>query len=129
VAALRDDFYLKGSSLRRRIVLGSVVTGIGALLMGWSLFGSLETVPLLIVLSVGALMVFVGVNLLSPTVASRSRRSAFDRQPARLVDSPRARRNHADRVDRRCSMIGLASEHVGCGQRRCGRRLMSCTTP
>jgi putative ABC transport system permease protein len=69
IAAMRDDFQLAGTSMKRRLVFGVVVTAVGAFLMGWGLFGDLDTAPLLTVLSVGALAVFIGINLLSPLVA------------------------------------------------------------
>lgn len=69
IAALRDDYQLAGTSLTRRLVIGVVVTIVGALLMTWGLFGDLETAPLLFAISAGALAVFIGVNLLSPLVA------------------------------------------------------------
>jgi putative ABC transport system permease protein len=69
IAALRDDYQLSGTSLRRRILVGTIVTTLGAFFMGWGLFGDLETAPLLTTLAVGALLVFIGVNLLSPLVA------------------------------------------------------------
>jgi putative ABC transport system permease protein len=69
IAAMREDYQLSSSTLRRRIAVGTVVTAIGALFMGWGLFGDLDTAPLLGTLALGALLVFVGVNLLSPLVA------------------------------------------------------------
>jgi putative ABC transport system permease protein len=69
IAALRDDYQLSGTSLKRRIIVGTIVTAAGAFFMGWGLFGNLETAPLLTTLAIGALLVFVGVNLLSPLVA------------------------------------------------------------
>jgi putative ABC transport system permease protein len=114
VAALRDDFRLEGTSLRRRITVGGVVTLIGAVLMGWSLFGTLETVPLLIVLSAGALFVFVGVNLLSPTVARPVARTLGVPIERVYGTTGRLSRENAARNPRRTSstaaalMIGLA---------------------
>jgi putative ABC transport system permease protein len=69
IAALRDDFQLQGTGLRRRIVVGSVVTVVGAALLALGLFGGLATTPLLSTLALGALTLFVGVNLLSPVFA------------------------------------------------------------
>ncbi len=69
IAALRDDFQLQGTGLRRRIVVGSVVTVVGAALLALGLFGGLATTPLLSTLAFGALTLFVGVNLLSPVFA------------------------------------------------------------
>jgi putative ABC transport system permease protein len=69
MAALRDDYQLAGTGLRRRIISGGIMSVIGVILMGNGLFGDLETAPLLINLAAGALFVFLGVNLLSPIVA------------------------------------------------------------
>jgi putative ABC transport system permease protein len=69
IAAMRDDYQLAGTSMKRRLTIGVIVTAVGAVLMGWGLFGNLDTAPLLTVLSVGALAVFIGINLLSPLVA------------------------------------------------------------
>jgi putative ABC transport system permease protein len=84
IAAMRDGFQLSSRSLRRRIIVGTVVTAIGAFFMGWGLFGDLETVPLLTVLAVGALFVFIGVNLLSPLVARPVSR-ALGHRPTSVV--------------------------------------------
>ena len=69
IAALGDDFQLQGTGLRRRIIVGGAVTGIGAVLLGLGLFGSLDTTALLLTLALGALTMFVGINLLSPVFA------------------------------------------------------------
>ncbi len=69
IAALRDDFQLQGTGLRRRIIVGSVVTVVGIALLALGLFGDLDTAPLLATLSIGALTMFVGINLLSPVFA------------------------------------------------------------
>jgi putative ABC transport system permease protein len=69
IAAMREDYQLSSTTLRRRIIVGTVVTAVGAFFMGWGLFGDLDTAPLLTTLAFGALLVFVGVNLLSPLVA------------------------------------------------------------
>jgi putative ABC transport system permease protein len=69
IAALRDDFRIAGPGLRRRLIIGGVATAIGALSMGAGLFGSYSTTATLTYIAAGALLVFVGVNLLSPTVA------------------------------------------------------------
>lgn len=69
IAALRDDFRFEGAGLRRRLILGGAITGLGVLFLALGLFGDLETAPLLTMLGGGALATFIGVNLLSPLFA------------------------------------------------------------
>lgn len=69
VAALRDDYQLPQGSTRRRLVIGGAATAVGVLMLMLGLFGSLDTAPLLSMLALGALVIFVGVNLLSPVFA------------------------------------------------------------
>jgi putative ABC transport system permease protein len=66
VAALRDDAVVAESSLRRRAIIGSVVTivGLGALMGG--LFGSSG----IGVVGLGAALTFIGVAMLVPFVAA-----------------------------------------------------------
>ncbi|HEX7094324.1 MAG TPA: ABC transporter permease, partial [Acidimicrobiales bacterium] len=114
VAALRDDFQLVSASLGRRITVGTIVTVAGAVLMGWALFGDLDTTPLLIILSVGALAVFVGVNLLSPLVARPVALTLGTPVQGMYKTVGRLSRENAARNPRRTSstaaalMIGLA---------------------
>ena len=60
---------MQGAGLRRRIIVGTIVTVAGAALLALGLFGGLATTPLLTTLALGALTMFVGVNLLSPVFA------------------------------------------------------------
>src|SRR5690606_15730050 len=98
----------------RRITSGTVVTVVGALLMGWALFGDLDTAPLLALLSLGALAVFVGVNLLSPLVARPVAKTLGAPIQAVYKTTGRLSRENAARNPRRTSstaaalMIGLA---------------------
>lgn len=114
IAALRDDFQMVSASLTRRITSGTVVTVVGALLMGWALFGDLDTAPLLALLSLGALAVFVGVNLLSPLVARPVAKTLGAPIQAVYKTTGRLSRENAARNPRRTSstaaalMIGLA---------------------
>lgn len=64
VAALRDDVALPESSLRRRVLSGSVliVLGTGAMLLGFDRSGNTT----LILIGLGMLAILVGVSLLSP---------------------------------------------------------------
>jgi putative ABC transport system permease protein len=114
VAALRADFELAGTSLGRRIVMGGIVTVVGGALIAWSLFGNLETAPLLILLSLGALLVFVGVNLLSPIVARPVARGlgtpiqGVYGTPGRLARENAARNPRRTASTAAALMIGLA---------------------
>ncbi|MEE9415916.1 MAG: FtsX-like permease family protein, partial [Acidimicrobiales bacterium] len=69
MAALRSDGNLEGTSLRRRIITGGLVTVIGLIFLANGMLRDLGTVPLMIFLGLGALVVFIGVTLLSPTFA------------------------------------------------------------
>jgi len=67
MAAMRDDAV--GSSRRKRrwvLVSQSGVAAIGLVLMLVGLFGGLDTSPALTLLGVGAVLVFVGIGMLSP---------------------------------------------------------------
>ncbi|HUP76475.1 MAG TPA: ABC transporter permease [Acidimicrobiales bacterium] len=69
IDALQADARLAGSGLRRRVFIGTTVSVLGLVLLGLGLFGDLATTTLLLCLAVGALLAFIGVNLLSPLVA------------------------------------------------------------
>ncbi len=71
IAALRSDFQLAGTGLKRRLVVGSGILLLGVVLMALGLFGDLATAPLIATLALGALTVFVGVNLVSPIFARK----------------------------------------------------------
>ncbi|MGI8331884.1 ABC transporter permease [Actinomadura scrupuli] len=67
VAAMRDDVALPQRSLRIRIVIGAVMTAAGAALLGMGV-GGVGSQPLLL-LGVGALLVFLGVAMLAPVIS------------------------------------------------------------
>ena len=69
IAAMRDGYRLSGGGLRRRLIIGGQITAIGAVLLVLGLFGDLDTVPLLAAIAIGAIFIFVGVNMLSPVIA------------------------------------------------------------
>ena len=70
VAAMRDGFTFRGLSMRSRLLGGSAMALLGAVAIAWALFTSPDTVPLLFGMIGGALLVFLGVALLSPSVAA-----------------------------------------------------------
>ncbi|HSB86452.1 MAG TPA: ABC transporter permease, partial [Ilumatobacteraceae bacterium] len=78
IAAMRDVAIDRSSRSRRRIVNGSIVTGLGALAMGAGLFGGAGIVPV----GLGAVLVFVGVAVLGPVLA---------RPISRIIGSPMPR--------------------------------------
>lgn len=66
VAALRDDVALPESSLRRRLIAGSLLTVAGGIALGLGLTaGRIQAVGL------GVLLIMVGVILLTPLIARR----------------------------------------------------------
>lgn len=69
IAAMRDGFRISGSGLRQRLVVGGLLTAIGAVLLALGLFGDLDTAPLLASIGLGAICIFVGVNMASPVIA------------------------------------------------------------
>jgi len=69
IAAMRDGFTFKGLSMHTRFIGGLAMAGLGGAAIAWALFGNLDTVPLLFGMIGGALLVFLGVALLSPAAA------------------------------------------------------------
>lgn len=65
IAAMRDVAVDNSGSSRRRLISGTVVTGLGAAAMGAGLFGGAGIAPV----GLGALLVFVGVAVLGPVLA------------------------------------------------------------
>ena len=65
IAAMRDVAVDKSSRSRRRVVNGSIITGLGALAMGAGLFGGAGIAPV----GLGAVLVFIGVAVLGPVLA------------------------------------------------------------
>jgi putative ABC transport system permease protein len=65
IAAMRDVAVDRSSRSHRRIVNGTVVTGLGAVVMGAGLFGGFGIAPV----GLGAVLVFVGVAVLGPILA------------------------------------------------------------
>jgi len=114
IAAINADQRLQGSSLRRRLIVGGIVTGIGGLLLGWGLFLASSTTSTLGGVGAGAFGVFIGVNTLSPSFA-RPMAQMLGRPIAGLFKTPgKLAQGNASRSPRRTAstagalMIGLA---------------------
>lgn len=114
MAALSDSPRLTGTSLGRRVRVGGLMVAIGAVLLGLGLFGGFNTKPLLVSISVGAILVFIGTTVLSPVFATQLAR-AIGWPVQKLFGIPgRLARDNAARSPRRTSstagalMIGLA---------------------
>ena len=114
VAAMRDGFQLPAGSLRRRLIRGGLIAAIGFVLLLIGLFGDLETVPLLVAVSVGAVLVFLGVNGLAPAFAApvahalgRPIRAVF-KLPGRLAQENAARMPRRTASTAGALTIGLA---------------------
>lgn len=69
VAAMREGFRLSLGSVRLLGTIGGVLVALGAAAIGWGLGTSPDTVPLFVALGAGALVVFIGVALVSAAVA------------------------------------------------------------
>ena len=110
VAALRDDVAMPESSLRRRLVAGTLLAVVGAGLMVWSLAFDAG----LSVLGGGVLGVFVGIALISPVIGRPIVSAIAWPFPRLFGPVGRLARGNATRNPRRTSatasalMIGLA---------------------
>lgn len=69
VAALRDDVRLTPTGLRRRLLVGTSVALVGIALLALGMVAEMSTRAVLTSVGGGALATFMGVYLLSPTVA------------------------------------------------------------
>ncbi|MEM9201452.1 MAG: FtsX-like permease family protein [Actinomycetota bacterium] len=69
IAAIQTDQRLAGASLTRRLYVGGAMTAFGAFLLAMGLFVASSTASVLTLVAVGALLVFIGVNTLSPSFA------------------------------------------------------------
>ncbi len=114
IAAIQSDQRLAGASLTRRLVGGGILTGIGALLLINGLFLTSGTTNVLTNIGLGAVAVFIGVNVLSPSFA-RPVANALGAPIARVFGIPgQIGRGNAARSPRRTAstagalMIGLA---------------------
>ena len=108
VAALRDQARLTPTGLRQRIWVGGAVTLAGVALLAFGMSTELDTRPLLISLSAGALGTFMGIYLLSPAVA-RPLANLVGRPIERVYKVPgRLARENAARAPRRTAATAAA---------------------
>ena len=70
VAGLRDGFTFRTLSMRTRGIVGSAMVAAGGIALAWALFGKPETVLLVSAMIGGALLIFLGIAMLSPAVAA-----------------------------------------------------------
>ncbi len=109
VAALVDYRGEQGESSRRRIVIGTIIAVLGVAVLALGL-----TKPAIQFVGLGAVAVFIGIGMLSPTVA-RPMASALGRPLARMLKiSGKLGRENSMRSPRRTAqtasalMVGLA---------------------
>ncbi len=100
---------------RRSIVIGALLSLIGAGLTAYALFGGIDsTATLLGMLGAGAAVLFIGITLLSPTVAGPISRtlgapiSAIYRTPGSLAKENAARNPKRTATTAAALMIGLS---------------------
>jgi putative ABC transport system permease protein len=114
VAAMREGFSLQGTSFARRAVGGIAMIVIGSVLIAYALFGDPDTIVLVVGMVVGAVLVFLGVALVSPVVASPLARfvgiplARLYRAPGRLAEENAARTPRRTASTASALMIGLA---------------------
>ena len=114
VAALAHDFQLDPTSLRRRLITGGAVLATGVVALATGMTAGLDTTPTFVLLGIGAVLAFVGINTVSPAFA-RPAASALGRPVKSLFGMPgRLGRDNASRNPRRTAstagalLIGLA---------------------
>lgn len=113
IAAIQSDQRLPAASLTRRLYLGGIMTGLGAVLLGLGLFTASSTRSVVTLVAIGAVLVFIGTNTLSPSFA-RPAALLIGRPLAATGVSCQIARGNAARSPRRTAstagalMIGLA---------------------
>ena len=139
MAALAVTQSLTETGLRRRLVTGAVVTAVGLVCLGVGMFtGAGGTASTLMLLGLGALLTFVGINILSPGFcparggaagpsAGEGDAPAWAVGPRQRRAPPAAHRFHRRGPDDR---FGVGGAHHRCGARRLRKRSCgSLTTP
>ncbi len=114
VAALTHDFQLGATGLRRRLIAGGAVFAAGVAALAAGMTAGLATTPTFVLLGIGAVLAFVGINIVSPAFAGQAA-SVLGRPVRALFGVPgRLGRDNATRNPRRTAstagalMIGLA---------------------
>ena len=114
VAALTHDYRLGATGLRRRLITGGVIGAAGVAALAAGMTAGLDTTPTFVLLGAGAVLAFVGINIVSPAFA-RPASSMLGRPLAALFGVPgRLGRDNASRNPRRTAstagalLIGLA---------------------
>ena len=69
MVALADDAEIDPFNRRRTALLGSAIAGVGIVLLLVGLFADLSTSELLLPLGIGAMLILLGVNILTPAIA------------------------------------------------------------
>ncbi len=69
MVALADDAEIDPFNRRRSLILGSTISGAGLVLLLVGLLSNLATADLVLPLGLGALLILLGVNILTPAVA------------------------------------------------------------
>lgn len=115
IAALREDVRLTGSTARRRTIVGASITFVGVIFALVGLVGGGDSAAnKLIALGLGAVLVFIGVAILSPLVArpvSRTLGAVLPRffgKPGQLARENAARNPRRTASTASALMIGLA---------------------
>ncbi len=114
IAALSHDFSIEPTAFTRRLIVGGAVTAAGVTALAVGMTAGLETVPTFVLLGVGALLAFVGINMVSPSFAAPVARllgrpaSDMFRVPGRLARDNAARNPRRTASTAGALMIGLA---------------------
>ncbi len=113
VAAMRDGFSFRGLSMRTRFIAGMTMAVLGGVFIALALFTNPDTIPLLFGMIGGALLVFLGVALFSPSVAAPVAHAiGFAFRPFKLsghlADENAARNPRRTASTASALMIGLA---------------------
>lgn len=108
LAALRDDASMHTFNSRRRLIVGIVMTALGALILSNGLFLADETRAVLSSLAFGAIFIFLGVSMLSALVAGHV--TTFLGQPVKALmgTAGRLARDNAARNPQRTSSTASA---------------------
>ena len=113
MAALREEVVLPSASSARRLIIGGVVTVVGAVFVGLALRGG-EAGQVFALLGTGVLVVFVGLAMLAPLIARPLARvlgapaARFAGVPGRLGQQNAMRNPQRTALTATALMIGLA---------------------